>query len=150
MIPPHKVTEAERLLATGEYSQRDVAKMVGISRGSISAIANGTRHVSEQNPVNPHDFKQSGPLVRCDCGALTQMPCRTCYIKSTIKTEGRTDLGEFPDTPIGLDLSPEQMELVEEFRKTKDEPPHRPGHMPPGRAADTVACHRARRRDVNY
>src|SRR6185295_17430531 len=91
MIEDAKVKEAERLLAEGKLSQRAIARQVGISRASISAIANGTRpdydelrrqRASALDPL-------AGPLSRCSgCGGMVYTPCQTCKIRR-LKAEER-------------------------------------------------------------
>jgi len=72
------------LLKEKKFSQRKIAKMVGVSRGTVSAIALGkrklTRYLSAQEGnkvVSPQ-----GPPRRCPgCGAKTKMPCLACQLR---------------------------------------------------------------------
>ena len=83
MIAEAKIREAELMLARGKMSQREIAKRTGLSRGTISSIAGGTRKIQVKTvdpnmPPEPED----GPPVRCPgCGAMVQMPCVLCHLK---------------------------------------------------------------------
>ena len=84
MIAPSTELEIRRLLQQGKLSQRQIALSVGVSRGTVNAIARGKRPHStrrgtwdEPSPVGP-----VGPLRRCPtCGGLVQMPCLLCRIR---------------------------------------------------------------------
>lgn len=94
MIAADLIAEVRRLLDEGRLSQRDIAKMTGVSRGTVNAIASGKRRdISSQTRHNAADcgFKPpEGMPVRCrGCGALTQMPCLACYIRATSETRRR-------------------------------------------------------------
>jgi transcriptional regulator with XRE-family HTH domain len=80
MLPEAKVREAERLLATGELSQRKIARAIGISRATISAIAAGRRPDYEaRRQARLAELEPLGPLMRCPgCGGLGYSPCRLC------------------------------------------------------------------------
>ena len=43
MIAPSIANQIKRLLAEGKYSQRKIARMTGVSRGTVGAIAGGKR-----------------------------------------------------------------------------------------------------------
>jgi hypothetical protein len=116
MLAPKIVTEVRRLLAEGEFSYRDIARLTGISRGSVGAIASGKR-----SDRQPHDELETptGPAVRCPgCGGKVYMPCLLCQVRNTAK-KPRSALGrnavraaELPD----LNLRPEHRARYEELR----------------------------------
>ena len=84
MIAEEKIREAETMLARGTMSQRKIAKITGLSRGTIHMIANGTRTIQVKviDPDMPPE-QVNGPKVRCPgCGGMVQMPCLLCYLKS--------------------------------------------------------------------
>ena len=84
MIAQAKINEIERLLAAGELSQRKIAKMVGISRSVVGAIAAGTRPDYEAlRREREESFPEPlGPLGRCGgCGGMVYTPCRLCRIR---------------------------------------------------------------------
>lgn len=77
MIAPSIVAEIRRLLADGTHSQRAVARLTGISRGTIGAIASGKR--PDRAPTVDTWEEPSGPPERCPgCGGLVFMPCLLC------------------------------------------------------------------------
>ncbi len=76
MLPLHQVQEVQRLLDQGEISRREIARRLGLARGTVQAIALGRRGLfgrqedAEQRPAPPE---------RCPgCGKLVQMPCVYC------------------------------------------------------------------------
>jgi hypothetical protein len=85
MIAPAKVMEVERLLADNRWSQRKIAKMVGISRAVVGSIAAGTRPDYEARRLSrvEDDAEPLGPVERCHgCGARVYMPCRLCKVRA--------------------------------------------------------------------
>jgi hypothetical protein len=82
MIALAKFHEARRLLAEGRLSQRKIALQVGISRATVSAIAQGHYADREARQRVREDYVPSGPLARCGgCGGLVQMPCLYCHVR---------------------------------------------------------------------
>jgi hypothetical protein len=86
MIAATLVDEIRRMLAEGRLSQRKIAQTMGVSRGTVNAIALGKRsHTSACHPRREDDgfTPPTGMHVRCPgCGGLTQMPCLLCYIRT--------------------------------------------------------------------
>lgn len=80
MLPLSKVLEIKRLLDSGEFSRRAVAKKVGVSRGTVNAIASGDRGVygREQTSADEPDEPQRCP----ECGDLVQLPCVACQARA--------------------------------------------------------------------
>jgi hypothetical protein len=85
MIAAEMVDEVRRRLREGRASQRRIAVELGISRGTVNAIARGRRpdyHVG-QPPRADGFVPPSGLPARCPgCGAKVQMPCLLCYIRN--------------------------------------------------------------------
>jgi len=76
------VNEIERLLAARKLSERQIARKVGVSRGTVSAIAQGKRtdrvHVERQAAA----YSTDAAPVRCPgCGATVYMPCLACHVR---------------------------------------------------------------------
>ena len=85
MIAAAKVMEVERLLADNRWSQRAIAKMVGISRAVVGSIAAGTRpdYEARRQARAEEDHEPTGPVARCcGCGAKVYMPCRLCKVRA--------------------------------------------------------------------
>ena len=72
------------LLKEKKFSQRKIAKMTGVSRGTVNAIAQGKKKLvgyiaaqENQNFISP-----KGQPRRCStCGAKTKMPCLACHLR---------------------------------------------------------------------
>lgn len=90
MLSAAQVEEVRRLLAEGGRSQREIAKLTGVSRGTIGAIASGKRR--DRDPAQEENFSlRHGPLVRCpECGGKVYSPCVLCRIRK-LKAAERAD-----------------------------------------------------------
>ena len=85
MLASGLVAEVRRLLEEGRLSQRNIARSMGVSRGTVNAIARGIRPDYETRRRElPSDLvSPSGPLRRCPgCGGLVQMPCLLCHVRA--------------------------------------------------------------------
>jgi len=79
------VDQIKRLLDEGSLSQRRIARRLGVSRGTVNAIALGKRPDYEARRREEEDgfVAPSGPPVRCPtCGGMVQMPCLACRIRA--------------------------------------------------------------------
>ena len=121
MLTKKQVDEVKRLLASCKHSQRNIAVMTGVSRGTVAAIANETRHIYTREP-NPDDWRPEGPVVRCPrCGGRTRLPCRVCYIRDTVAERGRVDWGTFRNrTLIELQLRPQHDKRYQKIRRWRE------------------------------
>jgi len=84
MIASDVVKEIRQMLAEGSLSQRAIAGRMGVSRGTVCAIAQGKRHdyPPQYFRKDIHLISPAGLPVRCSgCGGLVQMPCLACYIR---------------------------------------------------------------------
>jgi hypothetical protein len=109
MLEQHTVDDIRRLLAEGALSMRKIATSLGVSRGTVNAIAHGNR-VDRIEPVTEDDMllEPRGPLRRCPkCGGIVQMPCRMCRVREWIAGQRRDRRGAIPPPILGLDLRPE-------------------------------------------
>ena len=91
MIPDWKDREIRRLLYEGKLSQRKIAIRLGVSRGTVSAVAAGKRPDNEAMRRKRDDgfVPPGGPPVRCrGCGGKAKMPCLACYVRKM--TESHT------------------------------------------------------------
>ncbi|MEM6797965.1 MAG: helix-turn-helix domain-containing protein [Planctomycetota bacterium] len=78
MLALSVVKEICRLLEEENLSQRKIAKKLGVSRGTVSALATGRRGVHGREPNEEAD-EPVGPPARCgSCGMLVVMPCVYC------------------------------------------------------------------------
>ena len=75
------VEEISRLLAEGQLSHRKIAAKLGVSRGTVGAIASGRRGMYGHEPgaENLSLNQQSALAERCPtCGAMVYKPCLLC------------------------------------------------------------------------
>lgn len=81
MLTLSVVEEIGRLLAEGKLSQRKIAARLGVSRGTVGAIASGRRSLYGKEPhtddPEPTLF-QSAPERCHHCGYVVHMPCLIC------------------------------------------------------------------------
>ena len=81
MLPLAVIQEVRRLLDEGELSQRGIARKLDVSRGTVSAIANGRRGIYGSEPPSqlPALCCWDLPPQRCvGCGAKVYLPCVLC------------------------------------------------------------------------
>lgn len=90
MLSQDQVESIRKLLHDGIHSQREIAKLTGVSRGSVGAIASGQRVDRQRKPRD--EFEEPlGPIVRCpECGGRVYSPCRLCHIRG-LKAEERAE-----------------------------------------------------------
>ena len=72
------------MLRKERLSQRKIAAALGVSRGTVNAIALGRR--IDRRAGTSHDDSgftpPTGRHKRCPgCGGLVQMPCLLCYLR---------------------------------------------------------------------
>lgn len=125
MIAPAVVQEVRRLLAKGNLSQRKIAGLTGISRGTVGAIAAGKRpdHESLGRAAKDEFPEPAGPLQRCPgCGGMVYMPCRLCHARALKARSSRPPIPAWLvqlDEPLGLDLREDDRARYEQIRSQK-------------------------------
>lgn len=110
MIAPAVVQEIRRLLVDQKLSQRKVARLTGVSRGTIGRIASGQRPDDLTVHAVPEWPEPSGPPQRCpSCGGMVDMPCRLCFLRRRMTGRLRRPViaATTSDTGLELDLSAE-------------------------------------------
>jgi len=81
MLPLATIQEINRLVRDGQLSQRKIARQLGVSRGTVAAIASGRRGIYGKEPEDEssRSLAPQSPPVRCPaCGFLIYMPCLVC------------------------------------------------------------------------
>ena len=108
MIAPKIVADVRRLLAEGTHSQRKIARLTGISRGTVGAIASG-RRTDYDNSGNGDLEEPSGPPERCPgCGGMVYMPCLLCQARNeSAENPRRSAYSSVAPVRAGLELRPE-------------------------------------------
>jgi hypothetical protein len=127
MIAPSVVQEIRRLLAEGVYSQRSIARITGVSRGTVGAIASGRRRDYGPSPHGRALDESAGPPRRCPgCGGLVSMPCRLCHVRKLVAEARVTRPPERPEAPLRLELSASHRARYEQVRRRprRRRPPH--------------------------
>ena len=122
MIPQNTLDEVRRLLHS-KVSYRKIAKVAGVSRGSVSLIASGKRadYVERERRRSEEDLGPSGPFVRCACGHKVQLPCQICrarYRRAHGDERPRAERGETRDD-LHLQLDDEHRVRYEEIRRRR-------------------------------
>jgi hypothetical protein len=95
MLARSLVEEIGRLLGDGKLSHRQIAARLGVSRGTISAIANGRRglHGKEPQMDERKPPVRSSPPARCPrCGYRVYMPCLICRIRERPSASARASV----------------------------------------------------------
>ena len=125
MIALRVVDEVRRLLAEGKLSQRKVAKVLGISRGTVGVIASGRRPDYEalrRARAEKEATPPAGLPRRCPgCGGMVAMPCIACSTLATGKVPGFLTLHNrlSYDEPLRINLRPEHRKRYEEVRAAR-------------------------------
>jgi transcriptional regulator with XRE-family HTH domain len=107
MLKLETINRVQRLLATGQYSQRAIARMAGIGRALVSRIARGLldeRLASAETDDSDFEFVEpERPYVRCPtCGGRVLMPCLLCQFQAREERERRrARLQQWLATPDG-------------------------------------------------
>jgi hypothetical protein len=85
MLALSTVHEIDRLLNEGKLSQRQIAQRLGVSRGSVGAIASGQRPLVGKTDPSPGlpAIKSRELPQRCPaCGYRIYVPCQICAARS--------------------------------------------------------------------
>jgi len=127
MIAPSVANQIKRLLSEGKYSQRKIARMTGVSRGTVGAIAGGKRPDYEARArERQSELEQpTGPPRRCPgCGGLVYMPCRLCRVRKLAAESRIARPPVRPEERLRLDLSGDHRSRYERIRlrRTKEGP----------------------------
>jgi hypothetical protein len=97
MLPTALVHEIDRLLREGQLSHRKIAARLGVSRGTVSAIAGGRRGLYGKDPADKKhpSLAPASPPTRCPrCGYRVYLPCLICVArKHNCRRNGRTNGG---------------------------------------------------------
>jgi len=124
MLPDKRIKEVMWLLDAGKHSQRQIAKITGISRVVIHRIASGKRKLrpTVKNATWDED-RYKRPFERCPiCGNRVQLPCIACIVKRLDKE--KTHRWERPE-PLELALEDEHRKRyikVKAWRERQDDP----------------------------
>jgi hypothetical protein len=124
MLAQKVVAEIQRLLDLKTHSQRKLAALLGVSRGSVSAIASGRRRRSDlsSGPQNNELEEPSGPPARCPgCGGLVYMPCLLCRLREERPRGNMRRRANVFAGSLHVDLRPEHRQRYEEVRARRQQ-----------------------------
>lgn len=100
MLSSNVIAEIERLLSEDNLSQRAIARKLGVSRGTVVAVADGRRRSLEPDcPATPaaDDLR----IVRCPtCGGRVYEPCQLCRVRRIRRLERLDALPFVPVDPL--------------------------------------------------
>ena len=123
MIAPVVIDRIRRLLAERRLSQRKIAAIVGVSRGSVAGVARGDRPDYEairRKRQEQKDPLPRGPLGRCPtCGGKVYMPCRLCQIREQLAAQPRSPRDVRPVEPLSLELRGEALARYEAVHRLR-------------------------------
>ncbi|MGA2031687.1 MAG: hypothetical protein ABSG68_05485 [Thermoguttaceae bacterium] len=121
MIPLALVNEVRRLLAL-KFSQREIVRLVGVSRGTIAGIASGTRpDYSLRQAGEPDPLQPTAPPERCPtCGGMVYMPCRLCQVRSLPPPKATLAERIFADLELDFQLKDEHRARYEQVRAQRE------------------------------
>ncbi|MEE8452458.1 MAG: hypothetical protein V3R99_11110 [Thermoguttaceae bacterium] len=127
MLAPAIVERICRLVDEGQLSQRKIATLMRVSRGTVGRIASGERpdyETMRQQRKDEQRDPQTGPLRRCDdCGAMVYLPCRACATRATMADKSAPQIFRLfmqLDEPVGLNLRGEDRTRYEEVRRQRE------------------------------
>jgi hypothetical protein len=119
VIEPSVIYRIEHLLAEKRWSQRKIARMANVSRGTVAAVASGRRRAHRVPPVNRED-ESIGPVQRCPgCGGMASMPCRLCRSRELAARRDPRSPRITCDASLRLELSEEHQKRYLEVRRQR-------------------------------
>jgi transcriptional regulator with XRE-family HTH domain len=124
MLPNEQIKDVMRLLGEGRHSQRQIAKLTGVSRIVIHRIASGKRKlrpVTENTTWDEDRYKR--PFERCPvCGGLVQLPCIECIVKRLPKAAA-FGIGRHESLQLALEDEHRKRYIkVKKWRLRQDDP----------------------------
>jgi hypothetical protein len=84
MLDRETIAAIHGLLSSKRFSQRAIARRLGVSRGAVQAAARCNRpaHSPLQRSAGDEFCPGRGAHVRCPgCGGKVRMPCLACYLR---------------------------------------------------------------------
>ncbi len=121
MIPPSTIREIEQLLIEGQLSHRLIAERVGVARGTVSAVAKGTRLPDDELDHTPSFDPEEAPERCADCGSMVHMPCWLCKVRQLLADGQLLKPEPVLAAPLGLNLKPEHQVGYAEVRRWRRE-----------------------------
>jgi hypothetical protein len=83
MLSPSLVAEVRRLLADG-HTRRQIARILGVHRNTVNAIATGARHDRAFAEGTGLSSLPRTTARRCPtCGGMVFLPCKLCKLRES-------------------------------------------------------------------
>ena len=118
MIAEELVDGIRRLLAERRLSQRQIAREMGVSRGTVGKIAADKRpDYSRSRRAGANSLEPTGPPERCpDCGGKVYMPCLLCRARARRAAQSQHTARHWPrlEGLVGLELKEEHHRRYEQ------------------------------------
>ena len=135
MISSVLVDRVLPLLAAGVLSGQQTARMTGVSRGTVAAIARGdhpNQRPPNSNPAGPYgpgdpdEEEPPRPIGRCGrCGAMGELPCRPCDARAAWAASFvhrlAKKLAAAAEEPLDLELRAEEHARYLSIRRRAEE-----------------------------
>jgi hypothetical protein len=112
----------DRLARQPQSSQRTIAVELHVSRGSVAAIANGSRPDYEGRRLERDVEAMSGhgPVSRCGtCGAKVRMPCHLCHVRGLMASGQVRPLERWPEEEPRIALTGDFRRRYEKLHRLK-------------------------------
>ncbi len=109
MISHDKLETIVALVAEGKFSQRAIARKVGVSRNTVAAIVHKRRDCYQKALQASGKETADGSLVRrrgrCPlCRAVVLLPCLACLVRQLVAAGALRRLSPGADEPLRLEL----------------------------------------------
>ncbi len=90
-VTPNKAEAVRQLLDDQDKSDRTIAKLIGVSRGTVASIRAGKwrPHVPKKPEVRDPPCRK-GRIGRCPvCHARVYLPCRACAVREFMRVKAK-------------------------------------------------------------
>ncbi|MEM8865621.1 MAG: helix-turn-helix transcriptional regulator [Planctomycetota bacterium] len=141
MLAKTVIDDVLELLAEGKLSQRKIAETVGVSRGTVSALATGKRGVYGAEPADPEAMtifccpgcnnKVCGRCVRCDAASYAERS--SCKASRACQEDDCPGCGPGPNDPTPEEIRQRALE------QRKNRQPTQSPARPPGSTIRVIA-----------
>ena len=112
MLAHSTVQRVKQLLAEGSRPRREVARIAGVNRNTVDAIALGRR--IDRPPAAAEESEERPPQWCRGCGAMVVLPCRLCQVRRLLAMGRLTPAPPQTDDPLRLDLKPNHRRRYEQ------------------------------------
>lgn len=117
---PETTIDGIHVLLREGISQRKIAERLGVSRGNVCAVANGSGlPICKSTFVRPDTRRP--PEICPQCGKKVYMPCLACQIRRLHEGENKRPIIVLPPgVTLGIDLKSPEKERYEEVKNRRN------------------------------